>query len=61
MRRLEMLASEDRSLEHVNQVVREELTTLREREELFHTMTDTAPVMIWRSGPDMRCDYFNKA
>ncbi len=33
---------------------------LRESEELFRLMADTAPVMIWVSGPDQRCTYFNK-
>ncbi len=32
---------------------------LRESETLFRSMADTAPVMIWRSTPDMRCDFFN--
>ena len=34
--------------------------SLRESEERFRVMADTAPVMVWRSGPDQRCDFFNK-
>jgi PAS domain S-box-containing protein len=34
---------------------------LREGEERFRNMADTAPVMIWVSGPDKRCTFFNKA
>jgi PAS domain S-box-containing protein len=33
---------------------------LRESEERFRIMADTAPVMVWRSGIDMLCDFFNK-
>jgi PAS domain S-box-containing protein len=33
---------------------------LRESEERFRNMADTAPVMIWASGPDKRCTFFNK-
>src|SRR6266545_5281489 len=33
---------------------------LRESEERFRVMTDAVPLMIWMSGPDKRCDYFNK-
>ncbi|MDE3220912.1 MAG: PAS domain S-box protein [Nitrospirota bacterium] len=33
---------------------------LRESEERFRLMADAAPVMIWMSGPDKRCVYFNK-
>jgi PAS domain S-box-containing protein len=33
---------------------------LRDSEERFHTMANTVPVMIWTSGPDKRCDWFNK-
>jgi PAS domain S-box-containing protein len=33
---------------------------LRESEERFRMMADTAPVMIWISGPDIRRTYFNQ-
>ncbi|MCM3903207.1 MAG: PAS domain S-box protein, partial [Pyrinomonadaceae bacterium] len=33
---------------------------LRESEERFRTMADTAPVMIWVSGRDMLCTFFNQ-
>jgi PAS domain S-box-containing protein len=33
---------------------------LRESEERFRIMADTAPVMVWRAGSDMLCDFFNK-
>lgn len=33
---------------------------LRESEERFRVMADTAPVLIWLCGPDRLCTYFNK-
>ncbi len=33
---------------------------LRESEERFRTMADSAPVLIWMSGPDKKYTYFNK-
>ena len=33
---------------------------LRESEERFRNMADAAPVMIWLSGPDRGCIFFNK-
>jgi len=33
---------------------------LRESEERFRLVANTAPVMIWMSGPDKMCVYFNK-
>jgi PAS domain S-box-containing protein len=32
---------------------------MRESEERFRTMADLAPVMIWMSGADTHCNYFN--
>ncbi|QSJ18382.1 PAS domain S-box protein [Nostoc sp. UHCC 0702] len=32
---------------------------LQESEERFHTMADTAPMMIWMSGVDKLCNFFN--
>ena len=33
---------------------------LRESEERFRLVANTAPVMIWMSGTDMLCNYFNR-
>ncbi|HSZ57676.1 MAG TPA: two-component regulator propeller domain-containing protein [Tepidisphaeraceae bacterium] len=33
---------------------------MRESEERFLLMADAAPVMMWRSGADKLCDFFNK-
>jgi len=33
---------------------------LRESEERFRLMADTAPVLVWRAGPDRLCDFFNR-
>ncbi|HZF99779.1 MAG TPA: PAS domain-containing protein, partial [Chitinophagales bacterium] len=33
---------------------------LRESEARFRAVADSAPVLIWMSGPDKRCFYFNK-
>jgi PAS domain S-box-containing protein len=32
----------------------------REAEELFRSIADAAPVMLWMSGPDTLCTFFNK-
>src|SRR5437867_11012375 len=33
---------------------------LRESEARFRTVADSAPVLIWMSGPDKLCTFFNK-
>jgi PAS domain S-box-containing protein len=35
--------------------------SLRESEERFRIVADAAPVLIWMSGPDKLCTFFNKA
>jgi two-component system sensor kinase FixL len=35
--------------------------SLRESEERFRHMADTAPVLIWMSGPDKLCNFFNQS
>jgi PAS domain S-box-containing protein len=40
---------------------REAERTVRESEERFRLVANTAPVMIWMSGADKRCTYFNQA
>ena len=35
--------------------------TLRESEERFRSMVDAVPVMVWMSGTDARCTFFNKS
>src|SRR5207249_3641957 len=37
-----------------------DLRAFRESEERFRIAADTAPVMIWMSGPDKLCTFFNK-
>lgn len=39
---------------------REAERAIRESEERFRLVADTAPVMIWMSGVDKRCNYFNR-
>jgi len=39
---------------------REEKRALHDSEELFHRIANTAPVMIWISGLDKLCTYFNQ-
>ena len=36
-------------------------TSARESEQRFRSVANTAPVMIWMSGPDKLCNYFNQS
>ncbi len=40
--------------------MRESEIRRQESEDLFRVVTDSAPVMIWMSGPDKQCYFFNK-
>ena len=40
--------------------LKNDATQLQESEERFRTMADTAPALIWVSGADKRCTYFNR-
>src|SRR5204863_6623920 len=39
---------------------REAEIALRESEQRFRIVADSAPVLIWMAGPDKLCTYFNK-
>ena len=46
---------------NLEQQVEERTAELRESEERFRDMANAAPVMIWTSGVDKLCNFFNKA
>jgi two-component system, cell cycle sensor histidine kinase and response regulator CckA len=49
------------SIVDITERQRAEAAMLRESEERFRNMADTAPVMIWVAGPDKLCTFFNKS
>jgi PAS domain S-box-containing protein len=51
---------EDRLHSAAEKLQQETLRLLRESEQHFRLMADNAPVLIWISGPDKLCTYFNK-
>lgn len=66
VRREELLARVRTHLElgrlrnHLEVEVEQRTVELRESEERFRTMADAAPVLIWASGTDKLCTFFNK-
>ncbi len=58
-RTIELNAANQRLQEELAERVRTEQAQ-RESEERFRNMADTAPVMIWVTGPDMVVSFFNK-
>jgi two-component system, cell cycle sensor histidine kinase and response regulator CckA len=53
-----MIANRQLELDLIDRRLAEQ--ALRETEERFRNMADTAPVMIWVSDRDKRCTFFNK-
>jgi two-component system, LuxR family, sensor kinase FixL len=57
----ELIAEMGPAIDDANVLARKRADiVLRESEGRFRLMTDTAPVMVWMSGPDKLCIYFNK-
>jgi PAS domain S-box-containing protein len=43
-----------------NSELKSSKSVLRESEQRFRLVADTAPVLIWMSGPDKKCTFFNE-
>jgi two-component system cell cycle sensor histidine kinase/response regulator CckA len=50
----------EEQVSHQTRELRATIEQLRESEARFRNMADTAPVMIWVSGPDKLCTFFNQ-
>lgn len=58
-RTAQLKTSNDNLVEEINNRIKIE-KLLKESEELFRTMADSAPVLIWMSDNTNKCNYFNK-
>jgi two-component system, LuxR family, sensor kinase FixL len=54
------LSSEVVRAAHLERDLEASEAALRESDARFRIMADTAPVMVWMSGADMLCNFFNK-
>ncbi len=50
----------EQSLLASNAELKKSESVLRESEQRFRLVADTAPVLIWMSGPDKKCTFFNE-
>ncbi|HRH81207.1 MAG TPA: EAL domain-containing protein [Thiobacillaceae bacterium] len=54
------LSNRNRALERLEREHEQSAAATRESEQHFHTLADSGSALIWTSGPDKRCDYFNE-
>jgi PAS domain S-box-containing protein len=55
-----LVAVLSRERQQGNRLLRQAYVTLRESERRFREMADSAPVLIWMSGTEKLCTYFNR-
>jgi PAS domain S-box-containing protein len=58
-RTAELARANETLLAETSERIRDE-ERLRESEERYRAMVDALPVLVWQSGPDNLCTYFNK-
>ena len=58
-RTAELARANETLLAETSERIRDE-ERLRESEERYRAMVDALPVLVWQSGPDKLCTYFNK-
>jgi len=60
LRRAHQRRSSDRALQQSGALLRQTAEELRESDQRFRIMADTAPVLIWVADTTKRCTFFNK-